>query len=218
MLDLITVGDGTIDTFIQIHDATVKCNVDRTKCQICIEYGDKIPVDKLTSLVAGNACNNAVGSQRLGLKSAIYVNVGDDDSGKKITNKLKEEGVDIKYVATSKGMNSNYSAVLNFQGERTIFIYHQLWKYNLPDLDKTKWVYFTSVSKSFTQSNLVDQLVQYLQRTGTKLLYNPGTYQIEAGVKKSPQLLTLTEVFIVNVEEAKRILGYKEEENISIKK
>ena len=207
MFDLISIGDATIDTFIQIHEAQIKCNLNRQDCKLCLAYGDKIPVDKLAHLVAGNAANNAIGSRRLNLKSAIYVNIGDDDAGKKIADKLKEEKVGTEFVKVNANMESNYSAVINFKGERTILIYHQPWKYNLPDLDKTKWVYFTSLSHSFTQSQIIDQLVQYLTRTGAKLLYNPGTYQIEAGVKKSPQLLSLTEVFVVNLEEAEKIVG-----------
>lgn len=218
MLDLISIGDATIDTFIKIHDAEVRCTLNKAECKICVNYADKIAVDELTHTVAGNAANNAIGSKRLGLRSAIYVNVGADLSGKQIADKLKAEGVDTKYVVVNQGMESNYSAVLNFQEERTIFIYHQPWKYNLPNLDRTKWVYFTSMSKSFTQSGVVNQLIQYLERTGAKLLYNPGTYQIEAGVKKSPQLLALTEVFVVNVAEAKRVLGYKDEKNLGTKK
>lgn len=218
MFDLISIGDATIDTFIQIHDATVQCSLNKEDCKLCVDYGDKIAVDKLTHLVAGNAANNAVGGARLKLQSAIYVNVGEDPPGQQILNKLKSEKVDTRYVVVNKGMDSNYSAVLNFQGERTIFVYHQPWQYSLPDLDKTGWVYFTSVSESFTKSNLVDQLIQFLKRTGSKLLYNPGTYQIKDGVKKNPQLLSLTEILIVNLEEAKRILGFTDEEQIHIKK
>ena len=218
MFDLISIGDATIDNFVLIHDAEVKCNIDKTECKLCIDYGDKISVDKLVHLVAGNAANNAIGGSRLKLNSAIYVNVGGDGSGEQITNKLKEEGVDTSYIKINKGMESNLSTVINFQGERTILVYHQAWKYSLPDLDRTKWVYFTSVSKSFTQTNLIGQLIQYLERSGCKLLYNPGTYQMEAGVKKDPQLLTLTELFVVNLEEAKRILGYKDTEDITTKK
>lgn len=218
MFDLISVGDSTIDTFIQIHDAQVKCSLNHEDCKICVEYGDKIPVDKLEHQVAGNANNSAVGGARLGLKAALYVNVGEDDAGKLITKKLKEEGVDTRYLVVNKGMESNYSAVLNFKGERTIFVYHQHWNYRLPELDKAKWVYFTSIAPSFTQSHLLDELVRYLQYSGAKLLYNPGTYQINAGVKKCPQLLALTEVFVVNKEEAKKILGIKETEEVTIKK
>src|SRR3989344_2094303 len=218
MFDLISIGDATIDTFIQIHDAEVKCDINKQDCKICVDYGDKIAVDKLTHLVAGNAANNAIGAKRLGLKSAIYVNVGDDSSGKQIYEKLKEEGVSTRYIVVNKGMESNYSAVLNFKGERTIFVYHQAWKYKLPDLDNTRWVYYTSMSASFTDSNILNEITNFLERTGAKFLYNPGTYQIQAGVKKNPKLLALTEIFIVNLEESKRILGYKDSEDIQIKK
>lgn len=218
MFDLISIGDATIDNFLQIHDAEIKCNLDKTERFLCVEYGDKISVDKLVHLVAGNAANNAIGGARLKLQSAIYVNVGSDSSGKQIIEKLKEEQVSTRYVVVNKGMESNLSTVLIFQAERTIFVYHQSWIYKLPDLETSHWVYFTSLSKSFTESNLLNELTAYLERTGAKFLYNPGTYQIEAGVKKHPRLLSLTELFIVNKEEAKRVLGYKDDEDIQIKK
>ncbi|OGY29893.1 MAG: hypothetical protein A3F35_00440 [Candidatus Woykebacteria bacterium RIFCSPHIGHO2_12_FULL_45_10] len=217
MYDLIAVGDATIDTFIKIHDAHVQCNVNKEDCQLCVNYADKIAVDSISHLVAGNAANNAVGSARLGMNSAIYVNIGEDDSGEKIKNQLEKEGVDSRYVIVNKGMDSNYSAVLNFEGERTIFVYHQHWNYRLPALEPAKWVYLTSLSKSFAESTLVADLVVYLKETGAKLSYNPGTYQMEVGVKNDPELLKLTELLFVNVEEAKRILGIAESTHIEIK-
>lgn len=218
MFDLISVGDATIDNFVLIHDAEVRCNINKTECKLCINYGDKIAVDKLIHLVAGNAANNAIGGARLKLKSAIYVNVGSDESGKRIAEKLKDEGVSTRYVTVNEGMESNLSTVINFQGERTILVYHQSWHYKLPDLDKSRWIYFTSVSESFKNSNLLEELELYLERTGSKLLYNPGTYQMKAGVKKNPKLLALAELFVVNKEEAKRILTGRDDEDITIKK
>lgn len=215
MYDLISIGDATIDNYVLIHDAEVRCSLDKTECFLCVEYGDKIAVDKLTHCVAGNSPNNVIGAARLKLRSAIYANIGSDSSGQQIKEKLKQEDVDIRYIKENDGMESNLSTILSFKGERTIFVYHQPWKYQLPDLELSKWVYFSSVSQSFTQSNLLNELIIYLERSRAKLLYNPGTYQIKAGVKKNPRLLSLTEFFIVNKEEAKRILGYKD---ITIKK
>ena len=133
--DLISIGDVTIDNFVQIHDAEVRCNLNKTECMLCVEYGDKISVDNLVHLVAGNAANNAVGGVRLKLRSAVYANVGSDPSGKQIVDKFKQEGVSTRYVVVNEGMESNLSTVLNFKGERTIFVYHQVWKYRLPELD-----------------------------------------------------------------------------------
>ncbi|TSC86298.1 MAG: Uncharacterized protein G01um10147_910 [Microgenomates group bacterium Gr01-1014_7] len=216
MFDLISIGDSVIDTFIPLTDAEVK--LDNGERVLCLRYGDKIPVGDSTILVAGNAANNAVGSARLKLKTAIYVNVGADHDGLRIKDKLRDEGVDTRYVVKNDNLPSNHHIVLNFKGERTILIHHQPWKYSLPDLDKTKWVYFTSLSPTFVDSNLIEQLTEYLERTGANLLYNPGTFQIKAGIKKNPRLLSLTKLFIVNLEEAKIILGHNEGEDIPIKK
>lgn len=219
MFDLISIGDSVIDTFLKLHDAEVRCSINREDCKICIEYGDKIPLEgPPISMVAGNAANNSVGGARLGLKTAIYVNVGEDEGGERTIRKLKEEKVDTRYVVVNKGMQNNYHTVLNFQGERTILIYHQPWKFNLPDLDKSRWVYLTSMSPSYIESNVINQIINYAERNSVKLAYQPGTFQIKQGVKKQIKLLSLTEFFIVNLEEAKILLGYEISKDIDIKK
>lgn len=218
MFDLISVGDCMIDSFFKIHDAHVAFTIDKTRRELCINYGDKIPVEEYNQLVAGNNANNAVGSARLKLKTAAYINVGGDANGQRVFEKLTEEGVDTRYIIFNKGMQSNASAVINFQGERTILVYHQPWQYELPDLDQSKWIYFSSVSYSFSKTNLVKQLENYLQRTGTSLGFNPGTYQLKYGVKKFPRLLSLTKALIVNFEEAQLILGLEDTKRSEIKK
>lgn len=217
MYDMISIGDATIDTFIKIKDAHVSCNVNKEKCELHVSYGDKIPVESVEHQVAGNAANNAVGSSRLGMKTALYLNVGADDAGFRIKKKMVEEKVDPVYIKVNEGMESNYSVVLNFQGERTIFVYHQQWDYQLPKMDKSKWVYYTSASASFSKGNLSTDLARYVTENGVKLGYNPGTYQMKEGIKKFPEILSATEVFFVNVEEAKRILEISEETELQIK-
>ncbi len=217
MHDIITVGDATIDTFTKIHNAEVRCSVNKEDCKLCVNFADKIPVDEIKHLVAGNAANNAIGSARLGMKAAIYVNVGDDESGDRIKNKIESEGVDSSYIIVSKGMESNYSTVINFKGERTIFVYHQDWKYRLPKMEPTKWVYYTSMSESFKNSTISRDLADYVKDVGAKMLFNPGTYHMIAEVKKYPEILKACTVFNVNVEEAKKILEIPAGKSIGIK-
>lgn len=219
MFDLISIGDSVIDTFIPLEDAEVGEKYNQRK--LMLRFGDKIPVGPAISLVAGNAANNAVGSSRLGLKTAIFTYVGDKDEERydqRIITKFKLENIDTRYVVHDETLPSNHHIVLNFKGERTILIYHQPWEYKLPDLDRAKWVYFTSLGPTFIKSNLVPDLINYLERTGTKLLFNPGTFQIKLGVKKNARLLSLTEILIVNLEEAKVILGHHERDSIPVKK
>lgn len=217
--DLISIGDTVIDTFVPLKEAEV---FERGgEKMLSMRFGDKIPVDPSISMVAGNAANNAVGSARLGLKTAIYTNVGkkdDDEADHRIINKFKKEKVDVRYVVDNTNLPSNHHIVLTFKGERTILIFHQPWKFDLPDLDKTKWIYLTSLSPSFTDSNLYEQIVNYIERNNPKLMYQPGTFQIKIGLKKNARLLSLAEVFIVNLEEAKLLLGFEMGQKVPIKK
>ncbi len=219
MFDLISIGDCVIDTFVPITDAEV---IDTDgEMKLALRYGDKIPVGESISMVAGNAANNAVGGARLKLKTAIYTNVGkkdDDEADHRIITKFKKEGIDTRYVVENSELPSNHHVVLDFKGERTILIYHQPWKFNLPDLDNSKWIYLTSLSPSYIESELYDQITRYLERSGSSLVYQPGTFQIKQGIKKNPRLLSLVELFIVNVEEAKLILGHDEGDKVPIKK
>lgn len=217
MFDLISIGDCTIDHVFKLSDASLNC-LEKDRCQLCLGFGRKIPVDKYSQTVAGNNANSVVGVSYLGLKTAIYTNVGSDGDGERVIKKLKQFGVETRFIKINEGMESNVSAVVSFQGERTILVYHQPWEYQLPDLDKTKWVYLSSMSETFVKSNIISQVENYLERSGAKLAFNPGTFQLKAGVKKFPRLLSLTSLFIINLEEAKLILGISDEEKVEIKK
>ena len=204
--DLITVGDSTIDTFIKVHDASLECDINHEECRLCVRYGDKIPVDSISRSVAGNAANVSIGAAKLGLKTAIYTNLGSDNEGIHIKKVLEEEGVAGNYIETIPSRNSNSSVIINFQGERTAFVYHQPWFYKLPNIKNAKWIYFTSVSESFIDSNIVDEIAHYVDRSGAKLAFGPGTFQIKANIKRYPKTLDRCQLLICNLEEAKKIL------------
>ncbi len=219
MYDLISIGDTVVDTMIPLIDAEV---VESNGVRLLgLPYGVKVPVNEATSMVGGNAANNAIGSARLGLKTAIYTNVGNKDQDEwdnRIIAKFKKEKVDTRYVVETQHLPSNHNIVLNFKGERTILVHHQPWEFNLPDLDKTRWVYLTSMSPSYTDSKVLDQLVNYVERSGAKLAYQPGTFQLKMGSKKNAKILVLSQILIVNLEEAKDFLGINNGENVSLKK
>lgn len=205
--DLITIGDSTVDTFIRIHDATVECDINREACKICVPYGSKVSVDSIATGIAGNAANVAVGASRLGLKVAIYTNLGGDEHGRNIKSQFIEEGVSLDYVIVDETKESNLSVVLTFQGERTIFAYHQDWFYHLPVLARSNWVYLTSMSESFVNSKIMDEVCHYVNKASAKLIFAPGTSQLKADVKRFPRVLELTKILIVNMDEAKQILN-----------
>src|SRR3990167_5621383 len=130
-MELMCIGDCTVDLFLEIHEASVNCEIDPHECKLVLDYADKIPVTRLTKVVgAGNAANVAVGASRLGIKTALMTLVGDDSEGREVRQGwgrgevLGEEGIGGDYVMTDSGKRSNLSAIINFRGERTILVYH----------------------------------------------------------------------------------------------
>lgn len=207
MLDIISLGDATIDTLIEVGDASLACSIDRTNCLLQLRYGDKLPVSNMVQKVAGNAANNAIGCARLGLRTAIHTILGVDQSGDAIVQALVENKVSREFVERDRKNATNASTVIRFQGDRTILVYHAPRTYRLPKLPRSKWVYFTSLAAGHTAYN--KQVIAHVERTGTRLAYNPGTYQFLEGVSEVKKVIAVTHALFVNVEEAARIVGKK---------
>ena len=209
MFNLITIGDSTLDTFLIIDDATLQCDLSREHCQLCFNYADKVPVTKAYQSVGGDACNVVVGCQKIGLKTAIMTELGNDTNGKIVKDELKKSKVNTSLVKIVKGKETRYSVILNYKSERTILSYHVKHKYSWTNLPKTNWIYYTSLSAGF--ETIQDKLAAYLEKNPqTKLAMNPGTFQIKSNLEKIKELLPKTDILFLNKEEAEKIVGTKE--------
>lgn len=206
MYDIISFGDATVDVFLEISDATAVCSIDTRACTLNLSYADKVAVDAVIRIpAAGNASNNAVGSKRLGMKTAISTILGDDDSGHEIMQYWKKEKVAADYVVFDKKRGTNYSTVLKFGSERTILVYHEPRTYKFPaKLAPAKWVYYTSLGKG--SEVMHEPLLKYIKKSGTKFVFQPGTFQMKLGRKAIAPLIAASEITIINKEEAQRIL------------
>lgn len=209
--DMISIGDATIDTFLFIHDIEIK-NIKGQK-KALINWGDKLPVDELYRTVAGNAANNAVGSSRLGMKTAFYTVLAHDAGGREISHKMTKEKVSTEYIVLDDKHGTNASSVISFEGERTILVYHEHRSYKLPKFAPSKWIYLTSLGDGFEK--IYKDLAKYIDQNKVKVGFNPGTFQLRKGVAANREMLKRTEVLFLNVEEARSWVGeYKDPEEL----
>jgi ribokinase len=206
MIDLISIGDSALDIFLHIHEASVSCQLNKSQCVLCLEYANKIPVESVTKVPgAGNASNVAVGARRLGLTSSLVSHVGMDDVGQEMLRYWKKEKVGTRLVHVDRMHETNYSTVLVFQGERTILMHSQPRTYQLPPLEPSHWVYYTAIGTR--HERLEKDLLRYLKRSSpTRLAFNPGGTQLKRGLKALQPVIARSELFIVNKEEAERLL------------
>lgn len=210
VIDLLSIGDASIDTFMTPLETETLCTVDKKKCLIAFAYGEKIPVRNLEFSVGGNAGNNAVGAKRLGINSAILLTLGDDSVGNLIVERLKNEGVDATYVIQQPSTMSNYSTIINYMGERTIFVYHAPRSYEFPvQLPLVPWVYLTSMGESFRP--FYNHFRDWLQKNPTvKLAFNPGSWQLREGYESIKEVMAATYIIYVNRQEAEKLTGFGE--------
>ena len=205
-VDLLSIGDATLDAFIAPTESEEFCQVNTKECFIAFKYGEKIPVKNLEFSIGGNAANNSVGTTRLGVKTSLVLTLGDDSVGNQIVERLRVEGVDLTYVIQQPSTSSNFSAIITYQGERTIFTYHAPRSYEFPvQLPAVPWVYLTSMGESFRP--FYNHIVDWLKKNPTvKLAFNPGSWQLRAGLQGIGDVLSLTHVLFVNREEAEKLV------------
>jgi len=131
-LDMLTIGDVSYDVFLYPVESESLCQLNNKESLICFGYGAKIPVSEMQFTIGGNAANNAVGTKRLGVSVGIVITLGADDVGNQILTYLEKEGVDTAFAIPQVSTTSNYSVILSYEGERTIFTYKVPRSYEFP--------------------------------------------------------------------------------------
>ena len=203
--DLITIGDIKLDTFVVLPEASIQCRLKMPECQICIDYGKKIPVEMVDAEIAGSAPNVARGLSRMGFTTGIVSVMGPDGTRKLAYEVLKREGITTRFIAVHKDAKSSYSVVLNYHGERTILAAHTGCPYILPASLPTKWLYLSELGKGYER--LFGQVANAVDRKHLSLAFNPGAVQIAERKKSLFELVKRSAILFVNVQEAQLLTG-----------
>ncbi|MEK7610125.1 MAG: carbohydrate kinase family protein [Patescibacteria group bacterium] len=205
-IDLLSIGDITTDAFIRLKEADVHCRIDKNSCEICMPFGDKIPFEYAKVIKGvGNAANAAVASSRLGLESAIVSNIGSDQNGRECVSELIHNKVITSHIKKHHGKATNYHFVLWYGAERTILVNHVDYEYTLPKLPPVKWIYLTSLATHTFPYHMA--IADYLEANPkTRLAFQPGTFQMQLGFDELKRVYDRTDIFVVNVEEAQKML------------
>lgn len=206
MLDMITIGDTKLDTFVLLNSASLQCSVKMPECLLCLEYGAKIAVEVVHSQIAGTAPNVATGLARMGRKTAVISNMGNDGTFALALETFKKEGVSSRLIHIVPKEPSAYSVVLNYHGDRTLLTSHVKRAYRFPKpLPRTKWMYVSEMGQGY--ETLYRSVTAYAKADHTKVVLNPGSIQISERKSFLFNLIKVTDVMFANLEEAQAIAG-----------
>ena len=215
-LDIISIGDVVVDDFIDLEeDQAWTYEDEQGRKVLAMPFGTKIPYEGREVINAvGNASNAAVAFKRLGLTTGFASNVGHDQYGRDIIAALHEEGVDTRFIQIHRGKVSNYHFVLRYESERTILIKHEEYDYRWSRFhgnDIPRWVYFSSISEKALDYH--DEVADWLdQNPDVRLAFQPGTFQMDAGVERLKRIYQRSEVLVLNREEAAFVGGGNHED------
>lgn len=213
--DFVAIGDIVTDAFIELDkdSADVSQDMDTGRLTLHMPFGSKLPYANVEVVDAvGNSPNAAVSAHRLGLKTTLVTNLGHDRVGRDCLEKLRFEGVDTTYVKVHEGKGTNYHYVLRYGPERTILIKHEVFPYTMPDFaEPPRYIYFSSIGEEGVDFH--DVVTEYVKKhPETKLVFQPGSFQIKLGYERLKELYAVTEIFFCNKEEAQEILKTTEQD------
>lgn len=202
---VITIGESTVDAFMTLHHANEQCKLDPDTGRISFKHGDKIDVERYDFCLGGNATNVAVGLTRLGIRATLCTEIGDDEFSLKIRNALAKEHIDRLYITEKRGMPSNFSVIISFKNDRTIFVedVEREHNYQLDDVS-TDYIYLTSMGRIWQEP--YHRSVVFARENNCKLVFNPGSRQMYEGQDTVQHVIRHTYLLIVNKEEAEKLL------------
>lgn len=207
MYDVICVGDITLDCFLTLNqnEADLHCQINRQKCEICFDYGQKIPVEALNFSLGGNAANVAAGLKRLGFNPGLYTLHGDDEAGRLIEEKVKSDELSTEFVHKESG-GSSYSTIINYQKERTILEKKEHRTYSLfKDFPSTNFMYISSLGPDYEK--FFDDVSKFIVSHKIKLGFNPAQPQLRSDFKTYESIVKASYLVFMNKEEAGQMLG-----------
>lgn len=214
-VEFLAIGDVVTDAFIKLKDAEAHCDIDNHNCKLCVRFGDKVPYESVTEIPAvGNSGNAAVAAARLGISTGLLAHVGKDYQGEKILAKLSAERIDTSYMRSHADFATNYHYVLWYDVERTILVKHAAFPYALPaDMPAPKMIYLSSMADhSLDYHHAIADFVA--KNPDTKLVFQPGTFQIKLGTHELADIYRQTYAFFCNFEEAQKILATPDEKEM----
>ncbi len=206
-IDFLAIGDIATDAYIRLKDASVHCDLRHEHCQICLRFGEKIPYEFVEIVAAaGNAPNAAVAASRLGLSTGLISDVGDDEAGRECLKNLAAEKIQSDLIKIHPQDKTSHHFVLWFEDERTILTKHEPFQYALPDFEPPKLLYLSSIAANSEKYH--EEIANFLKKnTGVRLVFQPGTFQLTAGLEKTRYFYERAELVVVNESEAKKIMS-----------
>lgn len=211
--DVITIGNGTRDIFLQSRDFPVMRDKQRPKLEdFCVPLGAKVEVDRVVVATGGGATNAAATFGNFGFRTAFLGKLGMDDDAHAILRDLVSRRVDTSFIRRASNMITPLSVIISVPNHgRTVLTFRgserTLQQKDLPlQSIQSRWLYLTSLAGNMP---LLAWVIRTAQNRHMPIACNPGSDELHHRMKVLP-LLAHCALVVLNYEEALQLLGERD--------
>jgi len=205
MSQVLSIGSLTLDLFFQDRSLTIKAS------RFHLALGGKYVVGSFRQGIGGGGGNVAVGLSRLGIKTALWAQIGKGGVSKLILDRLEEEKVMTDFLSMSEEFTNLSVILLSEKGERTI-INHRSCESQLSLTEKhcqllasCQFVYLGNLPEVPLEERL--KMLTLAKQAKTITFVNLGVKDCRQGLRKLKPLFSQTDYLLVNRYELSDILS-----------
>ncbi|MCF7812640.1 carbohydrate kinase family protein [Candidatus Gracilibacteria bacterium] len=219
--DVLCFGSVTLDIFLSPNTDDVSIETKEGSDYFCVPVGEKMQASHVFQSCGGSAANTSIGFAKLGLQSAAFGFLGDDEAREFIVSALKKEKVRTDFLQQSSHTFSSFSVIINApDGRRSVFHYRNCQEdfdpQHLLKAPSAKAVYIGHLyGKS---EDLLEALPQWKEKNPKSVVvWNPGKTQLKKGIAAFTSVIPQIDMLILNCQEAEQFSQLKAQK-VPIKK
>lgn len=208
---VLCIGSASKDIFFPTDEGILLETPEDVTAQkkIAFELGGKYRVADRYEAVGGVAANVAQGLARLGIRTGIYSNVGQDEMGRWIRESLERAGVSTRTLFLDTEASTDLSAIIVMMqnGERTIFHNrdaNERLRIIPQKIKKPEWFFISSLNGEW-EANL-RHILEIASARGVSLAYNPGQHNLRDNPELVLEVIARSKVLVLNKDEAIELL------------
>lgn len=218
MYDLISIGSVVKDIIV----LTDRGKIFKTPRDLLapewlgFELGEKIRAVAIEESLGGVATNLAIGTKKLGIKSAIISAIGRDYGW--IIKELKKQKIETRFIKADKArQTASVILVDKKSGERVCIYSKSSGTISVDNLEKieAKWLSVSSLTGNWSKQ--AEKILSYTSKNKAGLILLPSTSQIRDDFADLKKLLKIAKILILNKNEAIEVAASARRKNTDIK-
>jgi ribokinase len=212
-MNVLTIGGAMVDTIITIASDRIEQMkmLNAESSYLLLEEGIKTEADQIATSTGGGAVNSAVAAARLGNATSTIVKLGDDAKARTILDRLREEGVDLRWIAKDDEAPTGASVIVSSHDRNAaVFTYRgantrlEVADFPAAAFEGKDLVYVTNLSNQ--SADCYPLIVDRAKAAGADVAVNPGVRQLTARYDDFWESLKKIDILCVNRAEAQALM------------